>query len=189
MLDESPTSLPIDKIQACLKFLAAHPIAHSPHSGSTLLCHLVRTQQILAKWGCEEAVCYAGLMHSVYGTRGFDRSTLMCGDRTTVTSIIGIEAEQIVFIYSKMSLESFGRSLQSNNIIDRTHMLQTQQLDLILDYDIFSKLCHLVAANFVEQRDRVLSLNKTNDWLKNLMPFLRNPAKTHLLSGDSAWLQ
>jgi hypothetical protein len=40
-----------------------------PHSGRSLLDHLVGTRQLLVDGGARPPVCNAGLIHFVYGTR------------------------------------------------------------------------------------------------------------------------
>ena len=42
-----------------------------PHSGDTLLSHLVGVYEILKNQGAEEYVQDAGLFHSIYGTSSF----------------------------------------------------------------------------------------------------------------------
>ena len=41
----------------------------SQHSGGALIDHLRGTHDFLHEWGNEQAVCLAGLFHSIYGTQ------------------------------------------------------------------------------------------------------------------------
>ena len=43
--------------------------------------HLTGVQSVLRQWGAEEAVCDAGLFHSIYGTEGFQGFKLPLANR------------------------------------------------------------------------------------------------------------
>ncbi len=80
--------------------LAARGAAGIPHPGGTLLAHLERVRALLAQWGARPALRRAGLCHAFYGTDGF---AVALGDpsrRDELVSIIGEEAEQLVYLYA-----------------------------------------------------------------------------------------
>lgn len=75
--------------------------AEIPHSGATLLDHLVGTYDLLLDWGAPDATCVAGLFHSVYGTPRFKQ--VLTDDRELIKDAIGPEAESLVWKFSKVS--------------------------------------------------------------------------------------
>lgn len=79
-----------------LKALGAGEFAHLNGSLET---HLKGTYQLLSCWNASQHVCDAGLFHAAYGTDGFEESMLSLDERQKVGSIIGEEAEQIVYLY------------------------------------------------------------------------------------------
>lgn len=70
-----------------------------PHSGRTLLVHLLGTNDILRKMGADPQVAVAGLFHSVYGTQNFKRAVLTLSDRALVRDVIGERAERLAFLF------------------------------------------------------------------------------------------
>ncbi|MFJ3235494.1 DUF6817 domain-containing protein [Streptomyces sp. NPDC086787] len=74
--------------------------ADVPHPGGTLLAHLGRVRDQLAEWGARPALRLAGLCHAVYGTDGFPSALLPLDRRAELRSVIGAEAEEIVYFYA-----------------------------------------------------------------------------------------
>ena len=71
---------------------------HQQHSGNrSLLHHLVGVSLILSERECSDALCIAGLFHSIYGTSVFSPKMVSMDDRDKIKSLIGIEAENIVY--------------------------------------------------------------------------------------------
>ena len=73
-----------------------------PHSGRTLLDHLVGTADLLASWGAPPRVELAGLVHSVYGTGSFGEAPLAQADRDRVIAAVGPEAEHLADLFCRM---------------------------------------------------------------------------------------
>lgn len=69
------------------------------HPGGTLLAHLDRVRESLARWGSGEVVQLAGLCHAAYGTVGFDTALLKLSERDVLAEVIGIPAERLVYLY------------------------------------------------------------------------------------------
>jgi hypothetical protein len=69
------------------------------HSGRTLFDHLVGTHDLLRAWGNSDAVCDAGLFHSIYGTNKFRHQTWPITDRATIRDLIGPTAELLAFMF------------------------------------------------------------------------------------------
>ena len=66
-------------------------------SSRTLLDHLVGVSEMLAKKDCSDDLCIAGLFHSIYGTSHFRPKMISMGERDNIKSLIGVEAENIVY--------------------------------------------------------------------------------------------
>ena len=70
------------------------------HPGGTLLAHLVRTASLLHRWDADDDLVLAGLFHAAYGTDGFAPSLIQLDQRADLQSIIGREAEAIIYTYA-----------------------------------------------------------------------------------------
>jgi hypothetical protein len=82
---------------ALLRELGAEQI---DHPGGTLLAHLVRVRDRLARWEARPALQLAGLCHAFYGTDGFATALLPIDRRAELRSVIGGEAEAQVHFYA-----------------------------------------------------------------------------------------
>ena len=89
----------LDVRARALRFLEDRGAATIAHPGGTLLAHLVRTEERLARWGTDPDVCSAGLCHAAYGTDGFPTALIGHADRATLVEIVGARAESIVYLY------------------------------------------------------------------------------------------
>ena len=78
-----------------------------PHTGEGFFAHLVAVYRDLKKWGCDEAVCLAGLFHSIYGTEKFRRFALPLERRNEVIELIGAHAERVAYINCVMDRATF----------------------------------------------------------------------------------
>jgi hypothetical protein len=68
------------------------------HSGNrSLLHHLVGVSMILSEGNCSDALCVAGLFHSIYGTVVFRPKMVPMDDRDKIKDLIGIESENLVY--------------------------------------------------------------------------------------------
>lgn len=101
-----------------------------PHSKTSLFNHLYGTYKILKSQGADETTCLAGLYHSVYGTEFYNRLQL---DRDQVQSVIGKEAENLVFTFCSLS--------------DRDAIL-------LNDPNADPRLVHIAYANLIEEKFR-----------------------------------
>ncbi|MEU5977008.1 DUF6817 domain-containing protein [Streptomyces sp. NPDC047315] len=86
----------VDGALALVNGLGAAAIAHP---GGTLVDHLQRVRSQLATWGARPALQLAGLCHSLYGTDGFPAVLLPPERRFELASVIGAEAEELVYLY------------------------------------------------------------------------------------------
>lgn len=86
-----------DRAVSLLRESGAASIAHP---GGTLLTHLQRVQARLASWKARPALQLAGLCHAFYGTDGFPAALLPLDRRHDLVSVIGAEAEALVYLYA-----------------------------------------------------------------------------------------
>ena len=71
----------------------------TPHTGRVLYDHLLATYQQLQAWGNPQAVCMAGLFHSIYGTHAFTHQSLVQSQRAELQNAIGTEAEELAWLF------------------------------------------------------------------------------------------
>jgi SAM-dependent methyltransferase len=132
-------------------FLEARGAATTRHSGRALLSHLQGTCSLLRGWGTPEALCRAGLFHSVYGSEAFESAIVSGAERPLVRRLIGDEAEQLAWL--------FGRCRQQA-LVDTADTAPR-----VVDYELGTEiavseqqrrdLCELCVANWLEQRPRL----------------------------------
>jgi len=73
-------------------------VATTPHGrNGSLKVHLFRTYEILCTEKAEEAVCLAGLFHSIYGTTHYKVKSV--SNREVIRSLIGERAERLVWLF------------------------------------------------------------------------------------------
>ena len=85
-----------NRVMALLQTSAA---MQTPHTGRTLFDHLLGTHLLLESWGNTQAVCLAGLFHSIYGTNAFAHQSLMQSQRSELRAAIGEEAEALAWLF------------------------------------------------------------------------------------------
>ena len=84
-------------ISTKIKFLEDIGTDEKSHTERSLLDHLLGTYNKLKEWNAPEYLQDAGLFHSVYGTSSFKHQST--NDRDTVRTLIGEQAEEIVFMF------------------------------------------------------------------------------------------
>jgi Domain of unknown function (DUF6817) len=137
-----------------LAFLAAQGADALDHSEADLLSHLLGVQGLLQQWGAREAVCDAGLFHSVYGTEYFTEIAVSLALRPKVQALIGDEAEALAHAFATMHRET----LYDNLFDGRTEYAIRSRLTeetIPLTRQQFRDLCDITLANWYEQRLRV----------------------------------
>lgn len=86
------------KYHKCINFLLSIGAQNIPHSGKTFLNHCINVYNFLRKGKCSDDICYAGLLHSIYGNDIFDVDFKI--ERKTIKDLIGDEAELIVYHFN-----------------------------------------------------------------------------------------
>ena len=131
------------------------------HSENTYLAHASGVYRDLKSWGCSQALCDAGMFHSIYGTELFQGFTLPLERRGEVRDLIGERAERLVYLNCcllRASLdESVGRGQAPHTLKDRF-----LQQEIELSQGDFDDLCRLHLCDWLEQvaRDDRWSLRR-----------------------------
>ena len=133
--------------------LESFGVLENTHSHSTLLDHLKGTYNILKNWEVEEALCLAGLCHSIYGTESYKKETVSLDQRSVINKLIGKEAEELVYLFGAHQKENFWDFLDRENSFV-IHDRFTYQV-VPVSYQQISQLVTLTLANWLEQRPRV----------------------------------
>lgn len=86
-------------VLACHEAFLIERTRNVRHGSRPFYLHLKGVHDLLRDWGAAEHVCYAGLFHSIYGTRDFrmsvlDRNSVV--DRCELLGLIGAAAERLV---------------------------------------------------------------------------------------------
>lgn len=115
------TKINQNKYINCVNYLFDKKTNLIPHSKGNFLDHLIEVYNILRKWNCNEDICFAGLLHSVYGNDIFQHQIEK--DRKVISNLVGTKAEKIIFTFNKnrqenkeVSLISFANDLSHDYI-------------------------------------------------------------------------
>lgn len=85
-----------------IQFLIDSGAARLPHSGRTLLQHLIGTARQLKRHGRPQTEVLAGLFHSVYATEYYKLANALSISRASVISLIGNDAESLAYIFCNL---------------------------------------------------------------------------------------
>lgn len=136
------------RLAGLLQNLNAHRV---PHSRRSLAEHLVGTYDLLRRWGNDEAVCRAGLFHSIYGTRVFEFQCADFASRKMVRDIIGTPAESLAYLFCIADRDSFFSGTRKTPHVIRDAVGNS---DLTVTRGELASLLEIEAANLVEQLPR-----------------------------------
>jgi hypothetical protein len=97
--DKKGISIVANLDESLLVSLQGYGVFAASHGRRTLGDHLLNTYSLLCLWNNTSTVCLAGLFHSVYGTPAYGAGVLTARDRRRLRSIIGPDAEEIVWLF------------------------------------------------------------------------------------------
>jgi hypothetical protein len=116
------------------------------HTGGTLYVHLHRVAKRLTALGASDTLVLAGLAHAAYGTDGFPTHLFdWQTERPVLESVIGSDAELIVYRYGSCDRETTWRDLaEHHTVTDRftgtSEELNTADLRDLVDLTIVNEL-------------------------------------------------
>ena len=170
---------------ALLQILGSLGANQVEHSGRTLLHHLLGTYEILHRWGCSQAVCIAGLFHSVYGTEGFSTSLLSESDRPLLQQLLPSDSEELAFLFGATSRGSLYDALRSDGAPRLRLAHSNDWVDV--ERERLIDLLVMDAANFCEQAARAAEPIEEDDYsamayreLAPLLPVRARSALAHM---------
>jgi hypothetical protein len=118
------------------------------HSGRDFYTHLEGTHNLLQAWGNPEAICVAGLFHSIYGTRHFRYSAFPVTDRDVIRGLIGVEAEFLAYVFCVSDRREFLAGIAAQDIMVTDHYRNSV---IPLSRSELTNLLEIEAANLIEQ--------------------------------------
>lgn len=135
--------------------------------------HLQGTCALLSAWEAPRPVCIAGLFHSVYGTESYPNTVVPLNARGPVRAAIGDTAENLAYLFGVMNKASFYAIVVANRTSGEVAHRNTGEL-LPIDAFQVTGLCHMVVANWLEQRPRVAAQHKfiRADEFRAMRPYL-----------------
>ncbi len=124
------------------------------HMDRNLLTHFQGTYKLLKKWGNQESVCLAGLCHALYGTETFPVALVPLEKRQEIATLIGEQAEKLVYYYSIITRKYFTETLRNGDNLVIKSRLDGQNIP-ITELE-FRQLLEIFLADRLEQ---IFSLN------------------------------
>lgn len=131
--------------------LGAADIAHTK---KTYLAHAISVYQDLKAWDCTEALCRAGLFHSIYGTQGFQDFALPLERQAELQALIGNHAEKIAFVNCFMNRDTFDAQITQPNM-PYVILNRVTQAEMHLTKAEFDDLVCVHLCDWLEQAPRV----------------------------------
>ena len=131
----------------------------SEHSTRKLYDHLIGTYEILKYWGNNEPVCYAGLFHSIYGTKYYKVNTLYHSDRKKLEKIIGVEAEYLAYLFCVIDRDSF---FEFSNFQSYYTIRSISNNNVVINHKDFTNLIEISFANLIEQLPHLKEFHTPN---------------------------
>lgn len=162
-------------------FLLERGTAAIPHSGTSLLMHLMNTRNLLNRWAASLATCDAGLYHSVYGTGGFERGIVGWHERSVIRRLIGKEGERLVFLFCRSSREKLVPGLGEARLSVVCRLTGRRYR---ASNDTITGLVCISAANVVELFPRMSEEKKPamSEFLARCAPFVPPAARDDILA-------
>jgi hypothetical protein len=120
------------------------------HTGRTFLAHALAVGDLLSGWRCREAVCLAGVCHSIYGTETSTAAALPLDRRDALGAVIGAEAERLAYLNCAVDRRSLDLSLLAGGPPFRLRDRMARSL-CELPAQPFDDLLHVHLADWLEQ--------------------------------------
>ena len=149
----------LDQLQCVLREMG---VATVPHSGRTLLEHLIGTYEILVRWNCVQDACLAGLFHSVFGTPSAPGLLLSENQREAIRSLIGDKALSLVHVFGSMDSHALEHLCATGMCVENASPVTLHDHDR-------SSLVSLYWANLLEQAPRSTAPAREKARLRKLL--------------------
>jgi len=123
------------------------------HKNGTLHTHLLATYELLERWGASATLCDAGLYHSAYSTTGFQKTMVALDLRNDIISIIGKDAEAMVYLYCACDRAVVYPNFRNQDAVEFKDRFTNEVF--VMSEQQASAFCELTVANELE----LISLN------------------------------
>jgi hypothetical protein len=140
-------------LKPLIDFLAKLGIDRVSHTEKTYLAHLVNVHRLLEASGCDEAVCRAGLFHSIYGTEKFQGFKLPLSQRADLAALVGPRAERLAYWNCLMDRASLDALLWQEEPPFILHDRETGE-PMELTRQEYDDLCRVHLYDWLEQAPR-----------------------------------
>ncbi|GAA0593756.1 hypothetical protein HPO96_06485 [Kribbella sandramycini] len=157
------------------------------HAGGSLYVHLHRVAKRLAGLGASETLVLAGLGHAAYGTDGFPTHLFdWQTERPVLESVIGADAEALVYAYGATDRETSWRDLAEHRTIADRFTGTSEELGSAALRD----LVDLTIVNELDVLDHAPSLQaKLRPFLQEQIPRWQSLASPAVLAEAQRVLQ
>jgi hypothetical protein len=155
--------------EEALELLHQFHADETPHTGRSLIDHLIGTYRLLVSWGNSEPVCLAGLFHSIYGTNIFLFRSARFDQRHEVRAAIGETAEHLAYLFCTCDrpLALLQALLQPHlglpdNIDSTPRAIEPRELSALLEIEVANFLEHPEDREVIVQISRIISSTRPN---------------------------
>ena len=125
--------------------------------GRSLGQHLLSTASLLRLGGGDDALCDAGALHSVYGTRAFPRAIADVALRARIAEAAGAPAELLAFLFCTLDRPRCLLSLERTDASALLPLRAQGGTAVRVPASLVEALVTLEAANLLEQGDACLA--------------------------------
>jgi SM-20-related protein len=133
-------------------FLRQAGAAKLRHRSGTLHDHLVRTFGLLEAKAFDECVCFAGGLHSIFGTNAYEPALLSQADWQRVADEFGAHAQELARCFA--SLERPETLENPRQLTDRGAVVELRGgQTMTLDRNSFDALRYIECANLADQNE------------------------------------
>lgn len=118
------------------------------HVDGSLIAHLEGTRCLLKEWNAADVLQDAGLYHAAYGTSAFGANVFELTQREEVATVIGSDAENIVYHYCACDRDAFFAQFGQCDTPFFYDRITSEKS--VISNELLQQLCELTAANETE---------------------------------------
>ncbi|MBI1358404.1 MAG: hypothetical protein GC160_29055 [Acidobacteria bacterium] len=102
----------MDKFHALVDLLKAEKALDVGHTDGSYLGHCASVYRDMKRWGADEDLAIAGLLHSLYGTGLFQSFKLELDRRDEIRAVAGERAERLAYLNCAIVYDSFDEQVE-----------------------------------------------------------------------------
>jgi hypothetical protein len=165
-----------ESIKRLTDYLLGWDVESVPHTRRTYLAHLIGVYRLMARMGCSEELCQAGLFHSIYGTEGFQDFKLPRESRAEIRALIGERAERLAYLNCAMDRASMDRASEQQGEEHYTILDRLTGEEVSLSRDDFDDLCRIHLYDWLETLPRMREWDYRRPGYRRMAERLGGPA-------------